>query len=95
VAALLPHDLRERAMLGDAGAYAMGALVGAGVVYQSSDAWFRLILLGVLAALTLVADGPGLGRVIDATPLLRSFDRAGRMPETDIEASEQAIGAAI
>lgn len=78
--AFLPYDLRERAMLGDTGANAMGALVGWAIVELSSHEWL-LIALGVLALLNLAGDRPGLSRFIDGIGPLRALDRAGRAPE--------------
>lgn len=81
VAAFLPFDLRERAMLGDTGANALGALVGwATVISGSSSA--RGGALAVLAVLHLLSDRPGLSRIIRAVPPLRAMDAAGRVRES-------------
>jgi hypothetical protein len=80
--AFLPDDLRERAMLGDAGANALGAIAGGAIVYAEPAAWVRLAVLGLLVVLTIAAERPGLSRVIAALPPLRGFDRIGRVPET-------------
>jgi len=82
VAAFLSFDLRERAMLGDAGSNAIGAILGGAIVAAAPPAWFRLALLGMLVALTVVAEGPSLSAWIERVGPLRSFDRAGRVPET-------------
>lgn len=79
IAAFLPLDLRERAMLGDTGANAIGALIGLAIVATGSHTWV-LIALAVLIALNVAGQRPGLSALIDATPPLRSFDRAGRAP---------------
>lgn len=81
VAAFLPFDLRERAMLGDAGSNAIGAILGGAVIAHYPTAWIRLGLLGLLAALTAVAEGPTLSAWIDRIGPLRRFDRAGRVPD--------------
>lgn len=79
-AAFLPFDLRERAMLGDAGSNALGAIVGASVVTADPAEWLRLSLLGLLIVLTVVAEGPTLSAWIDRIGPLRAADRAGRVP---------------
>lgn len=80
VVAVFPLDVRERGMLGDAGANAIGAVVGLSVVALGAN-WARLLALGLLAVLHLAAEGPTLSRGIDALPPLRALDRAGRVPE--------------
>jgi UDP-N-acetylmuramyl pentapeptide phosphotransferase/UDP-N-acetylglucosamine-1-phosphate transferase len=74
----LPYDLRERAMLGDAGANALGALLGVATVLDSTHT-FRLVALGLLVLVTAVGARPGLSRLIESVRPLRSFDRAGRV----------------
>ncbi|MCA1831451.1 MAG: hypothetical protein ABR548_02965 [Actinomycetota bacterium] len=81
VCAFLPHDLSERAMLGDAGANALGALVGGSIVFADPAPWFRYGLLAVLLVLTAFSERPGYGAVIDKFLPLRVLDRAGRVPE--------------
>ena len=83
-AGFLPDDVRERAMLGDTGANALGALIGGGVVYAEPAAWVRLAVLGGLAFLTMLGERPGFGRMIAAVPPVRALDRAGRVPEPEI-----------
>lgn len=80
VIAFCPLDLRERAMLGDAGANALGALLGTVVVHAASDP-VEVAVLAALAALQVAGERPGLSRLIDIVPPLRRFDRAGRAPE--------------
>jgi len=81
VAAFLAYDLRERAMLGDAGANALGAIAGGAIVAVDPPAWFVLTLLAALVALNGATDGPGLSTWIDRISPLRSFDRLGRVPD--------------
>jgi UDP-N-acetylmuramyl pentapeptide phosphotransferase/UDP-N-acetylglucosamine-1-phosphate transferase len=74
----LPFDLRERTMLGDAGANALGAVIGVATVLDSSHT-FRLVALALLAIVTAAGARPGLSRVIDSVGPLRRLDAAGRV----------------
>jgi UDP-N-acetylmuramyl pentapeptide phosphotransferase/UDP-N-acetylglucosamine-1-phosphate transferase len=74
---LLVPDLRERCMLGDAGANPLGAAVGVGVVLACSPE-IRVGVLAVVAVLNVASELVSFSKVIDRTPLLRSLDRAGR-----------------
>ena len=77
-AALLPADLHERTMLGDAGANALGAVLGLAVLQRHPDR--RTTALAGLVALTALSEVVSYSRVIDAVPPLRCADRAGRLP---------------
>lgn len=77
--ALVVPDLRERAMLGDVGANALGAVLGVGVVVACSPGVRTAVLVGV-AALNLLSEVVSFSRVIDRTPPLRWIDRLGRLP---------------
>ncbi len=77
--ALLGPDLREEAMLGDTGANAAGALLGAALV-ESTRLPGRVAALGVLAALTLASERVSFTQVIESTPGLRDLDALGRRP---------------
>jgi hypothetical protein len=77
--ALLP-DLRERAMLGDAGANVLGFTVGLGLL-RVAPPWWVLVLAVAVLALNVLADTFTLSRAIEAAPPLRWFDRLGRPPE--------------
>jgi UDP-GlcNAc:undecaprenyl-phosphate GlcNAc-1-phosphate transferase len=77
---LLPEDLGERLMLGDAGANVLGAVLGLGVVLACSPG-IRTIVLVIVAALNLASERISFSEVIDATPPLRASDRWGRLPE--------------
>jgi UDP-N-acetylmuramyl pentapeptide phosphotransferase/UDP-N-acetylglucosamine-1-phosphate transferase len=75
--ALLGDDMRERVMLGDTGAYALGGVLGLAVVLDVGRGPRNVILVGLIA-LTVAAELVSFSRVIDRVPLLKAFDRAGR-----------------
>jgi hypothetical protein len=74
--ALAPSDLGERCMLGDTGANALGAAVGAGVVLAFDRGVTVAVLVG-LVALNVVSEWVSFSRLIDVTPPLRWVDRLG------------------
>jgi hypothetical protein len=74
---LAPYDLREMAMLGDAGANALGALLGLGSVSRLTGKR-RWMAIGALAGLNLLGEQRSLGDLIERTPGLRELDRWGR-----------------
>jgi len=76
---LLVFDLREELMLGDAGANALGAALGLGVVLTSSII-VQAIVLVVLVALNAASEKVSFSRVIDRVAPLRFVDRLGRRP---------------
>ena len=76
--ALLPEDLGERAMLGDAGANALGALLGLSAARLPRPV--RLGLLTGVAALNAASEVVSFTKVIQATPALRWIDQLGRRP---------------
>lgn len=76
---LLPEDLGERLMLGDAGANALGAALGIAAVLALGPG-ARTIVTAVLLALNVTADVVSFSRVIEHTPPLRRLDRLGRLP---------------
>jgi UDP-GlcNAc:undecaprenyl-phosphate GlcNAc-1-phosphate transferase len=78
-AGMLPEDLGERAMLGDAGANALGAVLGLAVVVGARPRTRWGVLAGI-AALTLASEKVSFTKVIAATPGLREFDALGRRP---------------
>lgn len=76
---LLSYDLREMAMLGDAGSNALGAVLGLRSVERLAG-WRRYAVIGALAGLTLLGERRSLGELIERTPGLRRLDAAGREP---------------
>ncbi|ADU51266.1 hypothetical protein Tmar_1153 [Thermaerobacter marianensis DSM 12885] len=76
---LLPLDLEERAMLGDAGSNALGAALGWAVAAFVPPAAHLPVLAGLIA-LHLLGEFASLSRIIDALPPLRWLDRLGTRP---------------
>jgi UDP-N-acetylmuramyl pentapeptide phosphotransferase/UDP-N-acetylglucosamine-1-phosphate transferase len=76
--ALLPEDLGERAMLGDAGANALGALLGLSAAHLPRPV--RLGILTGVVALNAASEFVSFTKVIQATPALRWLDQLGRRP---------------
>jgi Glycosyl transferase family 2 len=74
---LLPYDLAERAMLGDAGSNAFGAVLGLKSV-DRFHGWTRWAAIGALAGLNILGERTSIGRLIERTPGLRELDRLGR-----------------
>ncbi len=77
--ALLPEDLGERAMLGDAGANALGAMLGVAAA-RSLPRPARLALLAGVAGLTLASEKVSFTKVIARNPALNWADMLGRRP---------------
>jgi hypothetical protein len=77
--AMLPEDLGERAMLGDAGANALGGMLGAAAA-ASLPRPARIVLLAGIAALTAASEVVSFTKVIERTPPLRWLDMLGRRP---------------
>jgi UDP-N-acetylmuramyl pentapeptide phosphotransferase/UDP-N-acetylglucosamine-1-phosphate transferase len=75
-AGTFPLDLGERGMLGDAGANALGAVVG--VLLISGPAWLLWSLAVVLLGLQAASERVSFSRVIDGNRWLRAVDRLGR-----------------
>ena len=74
---LLPYDLREMTMLGDAGANALGAMLGLNSVKRLTGRG-RWVAIGALAGLTVLGERTSLGDLIERTPGLAQLDRLGR-----------------
>ena len=77
--ALLPEDLAERAMLGDAGANALGAMLGtAAAIGLPRPA--RIAALAAITGLTAASEVVSFTAVIARTPALNWADMLGRRP---------------
>ncbi len=74
---LLPYDLREMAMLGDAGSNALGAMLGLKSVSRLTGRG-RAAAIAVLAGLTILGERRSLGSLIERAWGLRTVDAAGR-----------------
>ena len=77
--ALLGEDLGERAMLGDAGANALGALLGTAAAAGLGRP-ARIALLTGIIGLTAASEVVSFTKVIERTPPLRWLDMLGRRP---------------
>lgn len=81
---LLVPDLAERSMLGDCGANAAGAVLGAHMVAATSSGprgrVARALALAGLVVATLASEKVSFTRVIESTPGLRELDALGRRP---------------
>jgi hypothetical protein len=64
-------------MLGDAGANALGAVVGYGSVSKLT-ARAQILSIAALAGLTVAGERRSLGALIERTPGLSQLDRLGR-----------------
>jgi hypothetical protein len=76
---LLPEDLGEHAMLGDAGANALGALLGVAAGTTLSRRGQVIVLAGIVA-LTGASEFVSFTQVIEHTGPLRWLDMLGRRP---------------
>jgi UDP-N-acetylmuramyl pentapeptide phosphotransferase/UDP-N-acetylglucosamine-1-phosphate transferase len=74
--AALPFDLREEGMLGDAGANALGAVVG--TLLLAGPMWLVWAAAAILVALQLASERVSFSRVIERNRMLRAADRLGR-----------------
>lgn len=75
---LLPIDLSEKAMLGDAGANALGAAIGFGIVLAWPLTYTLLIILLLLVGIQVLGDRYSFRRIISSHPLLAFLDNLGR-----------------
>lgn len=89
VFALWRYDLGERAMLGDAGANAMGALAGY-LMARGAPLWLLVALALVLLALNLASERVSFTSVIERVGLLKWIDGLGRVATgTVVDGMEQ------
>jgi hypothetical protein len=72
-----PYDLREMAMLGDAGSNALGAMLGLSSVDRFTGRG-RKLAIAALAGLNLLGETRSIGELIERTPGLSYLDRVGR-----------------
>lgn len=77
--AILPEDLDEKVMLGDAGANAIGAQLGLAMLAKTGR-YGRLGLFALFAAAAVASEKVSFSKVIAETPGLREFDELGRKP---------------
>ncbi|MGH2978027.1 MAG: hypothetical protein ACRDLQ_00130 [Solirubrobacterales bacterium] len=77
---LLPYDLRERAMLGDAGSNVLGAVAGLWLVLALGPTG-EAVALAVLAVLTVYGEFRSISAMVDRNPLMRRLDSIGRRSE--------------
>lgn len=77
VAVALPADLKERAMLGDAGANPVGGMLGLGLGVSLPATWL-VCAIGVMLALNLASERWSFSRAFARVPILDAFDRIGR-----------------
>jgi UDP-GlcNAc:undecaprenyl-phosphate GlcNAc-1-phosphate transferase len=85
-AGLLGEDLRERAMLGDAGANALGAVLGVATA-ASLPRGARLAVLAAITGLNAASEVVSFTKVIERTPPLRWLDMLGRRPPAQAPAA--------
>jgi UDP-N-acetylmuramyl pentapeptide phosphotransferase/UDP-N-acetylglucosamine-1-phosphate transferase len=76
---VLPSELREEGMLGDAGANALGAV--AGTLLATGPIWLVIVAAVVLLALQLASERISFTRVIERNRWLRAVDQLGRLPD--------------
>ncbi|MCL5057300.1 MAG: hypothetical protein M1130_04745 [Actinobacteria bacterium] len=77
LAAYLPADLKGRAMMGDAGANALGAVMGLSVVWLFSVETKAVYLLA-LAAVNIISEKYSLTGIIASNRMLNYIDMLGR-----------------
>ncbi|HEX6330604.1 MAG TPA: hypothetical protein VF129_04860 [Actinomycetota bacterium] len=74
---VLPLDLGERAMLGDAGSNLLGFAAGVALADVLPDPWV-VVAAAVAVGLNVLAETVTFSRIIESTPPLRFVDRLGR-----------------
>jgi hypothetical protein len=84
----LPLDLRERAMLGDAGANPLGAVLGLGLAVALPP-WAGATVAGLLLGLNLSSELWSFSAIIERIGPLRALDRLGRVDPPHHDASAE------
>ena len=77
-AAVLPFDLAERGMVGDAGSNPLGLVIGAGLAAPAIPTAGVVVAAAAGLALQLAAETVTISRLIEAVAPVRWFDRLGR-----------------
>ncbi|MBU4173506.1 MAG: glycosyl transferase [Actinobacteria bacterium] len=77
---LLPGDLSERFMLGDAGSNVLGATVGLGVAIGAGN-WWKLGVLLFLVFMNILSEKYSFSKAVDSNRPLNWMDRLGRKGE--------------
>lgn len=77
VVGLFTFDLSEHLMLGDAGANALGAVLGLGVVLTTQPST-QIVVLVALVVVNVAGERVSFSEVIARVPVLRAFDQLGR-----------------
>uniref|UniRef100_A0A7C2IDU5 Glycosyl transferase family 4 n=1 Tax=Ammonifex degensii TaxID=42838 RepID=A0A7C2IDU5_9THEO len=80
--AFLPFDLRGKAMMGDAGANTLGAVIGATIAWTLGTEARLGILFGLLT-LHILTERYSLTEIISRNRVLNSLDRLGRMKDEE------------
>ena len=75
---VLAPDLRERGMRGDGGANLLGFVAGL-ALYVANPGWGVALAAAAAVALNVLADTVTLSRLVESVPLLRWYDRIGRV----------------
>jgi len=83
--------LRERGMLGDAGANLAGAVAGV-ALFAALGTEARLVALVAVALLTVYGEFRSISAAIERIPPLRALDRIGRLPDGRGTAGAQPSG---
>ncbi|MEX0992384.1 MAG: hypothetical protein WDZ37_00135 [Solirubrobacterales bacterium] len=78
VIVLVPYDLRERAMLGDVGSNALGAMAGFWLV-MTLPVEGQLVALVLLVLITVYGEFRSIGALVERNRLLRRLDSIGRL----------------
>ncbi|MCP2339066.1 hypothetical protein [Actinomadura rupiterrae] len=89
--ALLPEDLGERAMLGDTGANALGALLGLAATRLPLGP--RLAVLAGLVGLNGASEFVSFTKVIAGNPVLNRLDMLGRRPPEPVRTASEPVPA--